>query len=281
MQLVLVSGLSGSGKSIALNVLEDAGYYCVDNLPATLLLETVDWLAEAGHERIAVSIDARSSALPALPEHIGRLRERGVDCRVLYLEANAETLLRRFSETRRRHPLSGSGLTLPEAIERERTLLAGIAPLGQRIDTSELQPRVLQNWIRDLLGIGAGTLTLVFESFSYKDGIPLDADWALDARMIANPHYDPQLRPYTGRDAPVSEFLARDASAQRWLADVRALLGRWLPEIVRENRSYVCVAIGCTGGRHRSVYLAEQLAEGFRRDWRVLVRHRGLVKESP
>jgi UPF0042 nucleotide-binding protein len=280
VQLVLVSGLSGSGKSIALNVLEDAGYYCVDNLPATLLLETVDWLSESGHERVAVSIDARSGALPVLPEHIARLSERGVDCRVLYLEANSETLLRRFSETRRRHPLAGATLTLPEAIERERALLGGIAPLGQRIDTSELQPRVLQNWIRDLLGIGAGTLTLVFESFSYKDGIPLDADWVLDARMIANPHYDPQLRPYTGRDEPVIDFLKRDASAQRWLADVRQLLERWLPEIVRENRSYVCVAIGCTGGRHRSVYLAEQLAEAFRDRWRVLLRHRRLIKEA-
>jgi UPF0042 nucleotide-binding protein len=281
MQLVLVSGLSGSGKSIALNVLEDAGYYCVDNLPATLLLETVDWLSESGQERVAVSIDARSGALPALPEHLARLAERGVDCRVLYLEANAETLLRRFSETRRRHPLAGTGLTLPEAIERERSLLARVAPLGQRIDTSELQPRALQNWIRDLLAIGAGSLTLVFESFSYRDGLPLDADWVLDARMIANPHYDPQLRPYTGRDAPVAEFLGRDASAQRWLADVRQLLERWLPEIVRENRSTVCVAIGCTGGRHRSVYLAEQLASAFRGSWRVLVRHRHLIKEAP
>ncbi|HEX4927118.1 MAG TPA: RNase adapter RapZ [Burkholderiales bacterium] len=281
MQLVLVSGLSGSGKSIALNVLEDAGYYCVDNLPATLLLETVDWLAESGQERVAVSIDARSGALPALPEHLSRLAERGVDCRVLYLEANAETLLRRFSETRRRHPLAGTGLTLPEAIERERSLLARVAPLGQRIDTSDLQPRVLQNWIRDLLAIGAGTLTLVFESFSYRDGLPLDADWVLDARMIANPHYDPQLRPYTGRDAPVAEFLSHDASAQRWLADVRQLLERWLPEIVRENRSTVCVAIGCTGGRHRSVYLAEQLASAFRGGWRVLLRHRQLIKEAP
>jgi UPF0042 nucleotide-binding protein len=281
VQLVLVSGLSGSGKSIALNVLEDAGYYCVDNLPASLLLETVDFLAESGHQRAAVSIDARSAALPALPEHIERLRGRGVDCRVLYLEASAGALLRRFSETRRRHPLADLGLTLPEAIERERLLLAGIAPLGQRIDTSELQPRVLQNWIRDLLGVGAGTLTLLFESFSYRDGIPLDADWVLDCRMLANPHYDPQLRPFTGRDAPVIDYLRRDPGVQRWLEDVRLLLARWLPEIVRENRSYVSVAIGCTGGRHRSVYLAEQLAEAFRAEWRVLVRHRGLTRETP
>jgi UPF0042 nucleotide-binding protein len=135
---------------------------------------------------------------------------------------------------------------------------------------------MLQNWIRDLLGVGAGTLTLLFESFSYRDGIPLDADWVLDCRMLANPHYDPQLRPFTGRDAPVIEFLERDALVQRWLQDVQQLLRRWLPEIVRENRSHVTVAIGCTGGRHRSVYLAEELSKAFRGDWRVLVRHRGL-----
>src|SRR5947209_2321255 len=169
MQLVMVSGLSGSGKSIALHVLEDAGYYCVDNLPGTLLLEVVDFLVDAGHDRVAVSVDARSAALPALPEHIGRLRARGLECRVLYLEATAPALLRRFSETRRRHPLAGSGLTLAEAIEHERTLLAGVAALGHRIDTSELQPRVLQNWIRDLLGVGAEALTLLFESFAYRD----------------------------------------------------------------------------------------------------------------
>jgi UPF0042 nucleotide-binding protein len=278
----VVSGLSGSGKSIALKVLEDAGYYCVDNLPATLLLEVADFLAlEARHERIAVSVDARSASLPALPENIERLKARGFDCRVIYLEASTPTLLRRFSETRRRHPLSGD-MTLGEAIERERTLLAGVAPLGQRIDTSELQPRVLQNWIRDLIGLGAGALTLLFESFSYKEGVPLDADWVLDARMIANPHYDPQLRPFTGRDAPVIEYLERDALAQEWLTDVRALLARWLPEVVRENRSHVTVAIGCTGGRHRSVYLAERLAAAFRPEWKALVRHRGLSKaENP
>jgi UPF0042 nucleotide-binding protein len=280
VQLVLVSGLSGSGKSIALRVLEDGGYYCVDNLPANLLMETVDFLAEAGHDRAAVSIDARSAALPALPRRIEELRARGVDCRVLYLEANSSTLLRRFSETRRRHPLAGTGKTLAEAIERERQLLAGIAPLGSRIDTSELQPRVLQNWIRDQLGLGAGTLTLLFESFSYKDGIPLDADWVLDCRMLANPHYDPQLRPFTGRDTPVIDYLKGDPLVARWLEDVQVLLRRWLPEIVRENRSHVTVAIGCTGGRHRSVYLAEELAKAFRGEWRVLVRHRSLAQES-
>jgi UPF0042 nucleotide-binding protein len=280
MQLILVSGLSGSGKSIALNVLEDAGYYCVDNLPATLLLEVVDFLADAGHDKAAISVDARSAALPALPENIAGLRNRGVDCHVLYLEAGTPTLLRRFSETRRRHPLAGPTLSLSEAIERERNLLSSVAALGHRIDTSDLLPRVLQNWIRDLLGIGPVALTLLFESFAYRDGIPLDADWVLDARMLPNPHYDPQLRPFTGRDRQVIEYLARDAAVERWLEDVRALLARWLPEIVRENRSSVTVAIGCTGGRHRSVYLTERLAEAFRKEWNVLVRHRGLARED-
>lgn len=280
MQLILVSGLSGSGKTIALHVLEDSGYYCIDNLPAKLLVEVADMLAADRQERVALSIDARSAALSSLPEHIAGLRKRGVDCRVLYLEASIPALLRRFSETRRRHPLLGPGLTLPEAIERERALLAGVAALGQRIDTSDLQPRVLQNWIRDLLGLGAESLALLFQSFSYKDGVPLDADWVLDCRMLANPHYDPKLRPFTGRDAPVIEFLEREPAVGRWLEDVRGLLERWLPEIVRENRSSVTVAIGCTGGRHRSVYLAERLAAAFAAKGRVLVRHRHLAIED-
>ena len=280
MQLILVSGLSGSGKSIALHVLEDAGYYCVDNLPATLLLEVADFLTVAGQEKAAISVDARSAALASLPAHIEALKGRGVDCRVLYLEASTPTLLRRFSETRRKHPLLGTDLSLPEAIEHERSLLASVAALGHRVDTSDLQARVLQNWIRDLLGIGQGGLTLLFESFAYRDGIPLDADWVVDARMLPNPHYDPKLRPFTGRDAQVIEVLGRDPAVVRWLDDVRGLLVRWLPEIVRENRSSVTVAIGCTGGRHRSVYLVERLAEAFRKDWSVLVRHRGLAREG-
>jgi RNase adapter protein RapZ len=279
VQIVLVSGLSGAGKSIALDVLEDAGFYCVDNLPATLLMDVVRFLAEAGHERVALSVDARSAALAALPKSVARLKSDGADCRVLFLQAGAPTLVRRFSETRRRHPLTVEGLTLAEAIERERTLMGEIAELGHRIDTSELQPKVLRNWIRDLLGLGAGRLVLLFESFAFRDGIPLDADWVIDARMLPNPHYDPQLRPLTGRDAAVIDYLGGEAVVQHFLEDVRAFLARWLPEVVKENRSYLTVAIGCTGGRHRSVYLAEKLAAAFAADWRVLVRHRGLARE--
>ena len=279
MQLILVSGLSGAGKSIALDVLEDGGYYCVDNLPATLLLDVVGFLADAGHERVAVSVDARSAALAALPEGVARLKSGGADCRVLFLEANPQTLMRRFSETRRRHPLTVEGLTLAEAIERERTLLGGVAELGHRIDTSELQPKVLRNWIRDMLGLSGGSLTVLFESFAFRDGIPLDADWVIDVRMLPNPHYDPALRPLTGRDAAVIAFLDGQEQVQQLREDVRAFLARWLPEVVKDNRSYLTVAIGCTGGRHRSVYMAEKLAAAFAGAWRVLVRHRGLAQE--
>ncbi|MCX7960809.1 MAG: RNase adapter RapZ [Burkholderiales bacterium] len=276
MKLVLVSGLSGSGKSIALDVLEDAGFYCVDNLPAMLLAEVVRFLEGAGHDRVAVSVDARSAALAALPEHLAALRDRGVECRVLFLEATAPVLLRRFSETRRRHPLAGAGRTLAEAIESERALLAGVAALAHRMDTSGLQPRTLRNWIKDLLAVGPEALTLTFESFAFRDGIPLDADWVVDARMLPNPHYAPELRELTGRDAAVARYLEAEPTVARFFEDVRAFLARWLPEIARETRAYVTVAVGCTGGRHRSVYLVERLAAAFRSDWPVLVRHRAL-----
>jgi UPF0042 nucleotide-binding protein len=280
VELILVSGLSGSGKSIALDVLEDAGFYCVDNLPATLLPDVVRFLEEAGHGRVAVSVDARSVALASLPGRLAELKARGLQTRVLFLEASAATLLRRFSETRRSHPLAGAGpagaLTLSEAIAKERTLLAGVAELGHHIDTSGLQPKVLRNWIKDLLGPAGGALTLLIESFAFRDGIPQDADWVVDARMLPNPHYKPGLAPLTGRDARVIEFLEKQPRVREFFDDVRGFLGRWLPEVVRDNRSYITVAIGCTGGRHRSVYLAERQAHSFRANWRVLVRHRAL-----
>jgi len=281
VRLILVSGLSGSGKSIALDVLEDAGYYCVDNLPATLLLDVVRFLEEAGHDRVAVSVDARSVALASVPGRLAELKARGVETRVLFLEASAATLLRRFSETRRSHPLAGAGpakaLTLAEAIEGERTLLASVSGLGHRIDTTDLQAKVLRHWIKDLLGLGSGSLTLLVESFAFRDGIPLDADWVVDARMLPNPHYEPGLAPLTGNDAPVIAFLEGQPRVRDFLEDLRGFLGRWLPEVVRDNRSYLTVAIGCTGGRHRSVYLAERLAQSLRAEWTVLVRHRALA----
>jgi UPF0042 nucleotide-binding protein len=281
VQLVLVSGLSGSGKSIALDVLEDNGYYCVDNLPATLLLDTARFLNGGGHARIAVSVDARSVALSSLPEQLAALKEAlGAQTTVLFLEAGTEALLRRFSETRRSHPLASGDVTLTEAIERERGLLAGVSGLGHRIDTSNLQPKVLRNWIKETIGVGEGSLTVLFESFAFRDGIPLDADWVVDARMLPNPHYQPGLALLTGRDAPVIAFLEREEKVRAFFDDLNGFLGRWLPEVRRENRSYLTVAIGCTGGRHRSVYLAERLAQSFGKDARVLVRHRGLAASA-
>jgi RNase adapter protein RapZ len=271
MQLVLITGLSGSGKSVALNALEDTGYYCVDNLPVNLLPELVVSLAQTGYSRVALSMDVRSGlALDALPQQLAALRRAGTEIRILFLDAKDDTLIQRFSETRRRHPLGDGHRTLPEAIARERELLEEIAALSHHIDTSELSPHVLRNWVREFVEVGSADFTLLFQSFAYKHGIPLDTDMAFDVRCLPNPHYDPKLR-------PVIAFLDADASVQKMLSDITRFVGDWLPCFDRDSRSYLTVAIGCTGGRHRSVYLAEHLAQHFRgQHERVLVRHREL-----
>ena len=288
MQLILVTGLSGSGKSVALHVLEDAGYYCVDNLPAPLLPELVATLREAGRDKVAVAVDARTASLTDtvrkgltdLPQYLSNLTFYGVDVRVLFLDAKTETLIKRFSETRRRHPLDDGTATIPEYIERERELLAEVQPLAHHIDTSDLRPNTLRDWLKDFLKSGRSELTLVFTSFGFKHGIPLDADLVFDVRPLPNPHYDPLLRPLTGRDAPVIEFLDGTPAAQELLADIDQFVAKWLPAFARDNRHYLTVAIGCTGGQHRSVYFAERLAAGFQRRGtgaigaEILVRHR-------
>ncbi|MBL8503204.1 MAG: RNase adapter RapZ [Rhodocyclaceae bacterium] len=279
MQLVLISGLSGSGKSIALHVLEDAGHYCVDNLPATLLPQLVRQLREEGCERVAVAIDVRAGAsIAALPQQLRDLQAMGIPARFIFLEARDETLIARFSETRRGHPLSDEHTTLAEAIVRERGMLENIAGLGNRIDTSNLNPNALRAWVLDFarLAVSQG-LTLLFESFGYKHGIPLDADLVFDVRCLPNPHYDPKLRPLTGRDPEVARFLEEQGEVRKMAEDIRGFLAEWLPAFVRDNRSYLTVAVGCTGGQHRSVYLAEWLAGQFRDRARVLVRHRAIT----
>lgn len=278
MQLVIVSGLSGSGKSIALNVLEDSGFYCVDNLPAQLLSEVVDFLRDAGYTRVAVSVDVRSgSNLSYLPTYLAELRGKDVDTRLLFLDAKTDTLVKRFSETRRRHPLADEARTLPECIELEHEMLEGVGDLGHRIDTSDLNPNQLRSWVKDLLAAGDQGLTLLFQSFGFKHGIPLDADFVFDVRCLPNPHYDPRLRPYTGKDADVIAFLEADERVVGMLEDIEGFVETWLPCFLRDNRSYLTVAIGCTGGRHRSVYFAEKLAAHFRATRAVLVRHRELA----
>lgn len=280
MQLILISGLSGSGKSIALNVLEDSGYYCVDNLPVTLLLRLIESLAGSGYERVAVAVDMRGGVgIANLPRQLRELAEEKIDLRFVFLDARDEVLIRRFSETRRRHPLATSDITLAEAIERERRILGEFASLGHRIDTSYLRPNALRSFIKEFVGLPADTgLILLFESFGYKNGLPLDADLVFDVRCLPNPYYDPALRPLTGLDAEVVGFFEGEDEVRRMLGAIGGFIDDWLPAYIRDNRSYLTVAIGCTGGQHRSVYFAERLAERFRDRLRVLVRHRSLAQ---
>ena len=282
MQLVIVTGLSGSGKSIALKALEDSGYYCIDNLPATLLPQISQHLDANGsdgngHQRVAISIDTRTAALETLPENIRQLKAKGIDVKVLFLESNVETLVKRFSETRRRHPLSNETTTLAESIMRERELLAQLAELGHRMDTSDLRTNTLRNWVKDFVALENDVLTLLFVSFGFKHGIPQDADLVFDIRCLPNPHYDPELRPLTGRDEAVKTFLGGDETVCKMYEDIRQFVERWLPYYVRDNRSYLTVAVGCTGGQHRSVYFAENLGQYFlNQKQKVLIRHREL-----
>lgn len=277
MHLIVISGLSGSGKSIALTVLEDNGYYCVDNLPANLLAEVTIYLKESGHERVAVSIDARSrETLHLLPQRLDDLRQQKMDVQLLFLETKTDTLVKRFSETRRRHPLSDNRSTLPESIETEREILRGIHDLANRIDTSDLSASSLRAWIIDFIGLDHGRLTLLFQSFGFKHGVPLDSDMVFDIRCLPNPHYEPLLKPLTGKDGSVVKYLDADPNVNRMFEDIRRFVDDWLPCFIRDNRNYLTVAIGCTGGRHRSVYFAERLARHFVKNNQVLVRHREL-----
>jgi RNase adapter protein RapZ len=281
MQLVLISGLSGSGKSIALNVLEDAGYFCVDNLPAPLLGDLLVQLRIEGYDRVAVAADMRGgTSITALPEQLRQLESSGVVLRFIFLDARDDVLIQRFSETRRRHPMADGEVTLGEALAGERAALEMLKMLGHRIDTSNLRPNALRAVVKDFIALEADgrELTLLFESFGFKHGLPLDADLVFDVRCLPNPHYDPVLRPLTGRDAEVIAFLEGQPEVRKMFDDIRRYLDDWLPAYIRDNRSYLTVALGCTGGQHRSVWFAENLAAYFRDKARVLVRHRTLAE---
>ncbi len=278
MHIVIISGLSGSGKSIALNMLEDASYYCVDNLPSPLLQSLVDHLAQQGYDKVAVAIDSRGGdSIATLPQQLAQLRSKAYDLHFLFLDAKSETLLKRYSETRRRHPLASASHTLAEAIDEERRRLASLSGLGHHIDTSELKPNALREWIRQFITLEARpALTLLFESFGFKHGVPLDAELVFDVRCLPNPHYEAALRPLNGRDAPVIAFLEAEPEVLRMRDDIARFVETWLPCYIRDNRNYLTVGIGCTGGQHRSVYFAEWLANHFHDKARVLVRHREL-----
>lgn len=286
MRILLITGISGSGKSVALHVLEDAGYFCVDNLPPALLCSLVATRLIEGDDTLAVATDARSAdSLASLGADIQKLKGQGHDVKVFFLTATTESLITRFSETRRSHPLSHrllpdrnptDRLTLTECIHKEREMLGVIEGLGHVIDTSNLSANQLRAWIRDLIDSAQANLTVLFESFAFKFGVPLDADLVFDVRMLPNPHYDLRLRPLTGLDAPVSAFLADLPEVNELLGDIRHFLEKWLPSFKRDNRSYLTVAIGCTGGQHRSVYIVEQLAQYFSAHEQIVTRHRQL-----
>ena len=279
MDLILISGLSGSGKSVALHLLEDAGYYCVDNLPAPLLQMLVKELSDNGYGKVAVAVDVRGgNSLEHLPRQIDALIGWGVSPRSIFLDAKDETLLKRFSETRRRHPLATGGRSLEEAIREERKRLGGIAEISHRIDTSDLKANALRQWVRQYIDGEPGRgLILMFESFGFKHGIPLDADLVFDVRCLPNPYYDLSLRPQSGLDQPVIDFLEAQDEVRHMRDDIQRFIATWLPAYIRDNRNYLTVAIGCTGGQHRSVYFADWLGREFRDRARVLIRHRTLA----
>ncbi len=291
ISLVVVTGMSGSGKSVALAVLEDEGYYCVDNLPVALIGPLVKSQHACGTRRMALAADVRAGTdLAHLEKALSELRAEGIGLTVLFLNARSDILLQRYSETRRRHPLSlltetnrddtGESMTLMECIEHEREILAPLQHLGIPVDTSDLRSSALRTWLRAFLKLDTSSLVLLFQSFAFKAGIPLDADLVFDLRCLPNPHYVNELKALTGKDPAVVSYLAGHDQVGAMVKDIGDYLEKWLPCYVQEQRSYLTVALGCTGGQHRSVYGAEQLAERFAENWPVMVRHRSLIQRG-
>ncbi len=282
-EVLLITGISGSGKSVALHALEDAGFFCVDNLPPELLRDLIRLEHGRRTQRVAVEVDVRNAAaLPQLLPLMDDLQREGVFIRSLFLDASTDALQRRFSETRRPHPLStgaagsDAARVLSDAIQLERELLAALREVSTVIDTSQLRPAQLRRWVRDLVGVCGSALTLVFQSFAFKHGVPLDADFVFDVRVLPNPHYVRELRALTGRDAAVATYLEAQPDVMDMLDQIEAFLRRWLGAFEEDQRSYLTVAIGCTGGQHRSVYLSEALARRFAAHGATLLRHREL-----
>ena len=293
-EVVLVTGISGSGKSVALHALEDAGFFCVDNLPPELLRQFLQLEHSRSARRVAIAVDVRSAgSLPHLLPLLNQLRGEGVVIRSVFLDAGTEALVRRFSESRRPHPLSQLTTStspnrrkedraaeghraLYDAIELERELLAELREISTVVDTSQLRPAQLRLWIRDLVQAGSLALTLVFESFAFKHGVPLDADFVFDVRILPNPYYIRELRAQTGRDAEVIHYLEQQPEVGEMMSQIETFIARWLPAFENDQRSYLTVAIGCTGGQHRSVYLTETLARRFSSRSVSLIRHREL-----
>ncbi|MCP1659677.1 RNase adapter RapZ [Neisseria perflava] len=275
MKIVIISGLSGSGKSVALRQLEDLGYYSIDNLPLELLPELVAYHQSRREDKLAVSVDIRSGIdVNQVPEQIRRLREAGNQVEVLFVEAEEDVLMRRFSETRRSHPLAGQNMTLLESLHKEREWLSPLRELAYCIDTSKMNAQQLRYAVQQWLEIDRQGLLVVLVSFGFKYGVPNNADFMFDVRSLPNPYYDPELRPFNGMDKPIQDYLDRQLWAQEMVDDIDNFLKRWLPRMQQESRSYVTIAIGCTGGQHRSVYTVERLAQRLQGKYELLVRHR-------
>lgn len=284
MRLIIVSGLSGSGKSVALHLLEDVGFYCMDNVPAALLGSVISQIvatADPFYENLAVGVDARSRAdeLESLPALIEQFRHRGIRCEIVFLHADEDSLLKRYAESRRPHPLSAEGMSLREAIAREKELLGPVIACAELIiDTSHTSIYQLRDAVRGRVGLRSEPgLSILIESFGYKHGIPLDADFVFDLRCLPNPYWEMSLRPLTGRDSHVIEYLDRHENVQRMFQDIAGFLGHWIPKYIDFNRNYLTVALGCTGGQHRSVYMADKIAAELSKKYpQVLIRHNEL-----
>lgn len=284
MRLIIVSGLSGSGKSVALHLLEDVGFYCIDNLPAALLDSVISQIARSGdsfYEKLAVGVDARSRAsdLQSLPELVRRFRSLGMQCEVIFLHAAEDSLLKRYAESRRPHPLSARGMSLREAITQERELLSPVMAVADLvIDTSQTSIYQLRDAVRGRVGLRSGpSLSILIQSFGFKHGLPLDADFVFDLRCLPNPYWEIALRPLTGRDPQVIAYLEAQEPVQEMYRDILGFLRHWIPRYADYNRNYLTVGLGCTGGQHRSVYMADRLASELAQEHcQVLIRHNEL-----
>jgi UPF0042 nucleotide-binding protein len=276
-QIVLISGLSGSGKSVALRALEDSGFFCMDNCPLPFVPAIVEGLLKRGEASVALTLDARSGeGIKQLPDTLRALAQQNFKTRLLFLDASDQELIRRFSETRRPHPLSDGIRSVRECIALERELLEDAAEQADRIDTTNLAPNALRDRVRHFVELDSARMTLFFESFGFKHGIPLDADFVFDVRCIPNPFYDPELRPLTGQDPAIGAFLKDLPQTIRMEQDILRFLQGWIPDFIRDNRLTLTIGIGCTGGQHRSVYLAQRLADKLKDQYPVRVIHREL-----
>lgn len=285
-RVIIVTGLSGSGKSIAIRQLEDSGYYCLDNLPGNFLVPVVQSLSDSGQKFIAVAVDARSQlTIHSADDAVDTLRQAGFDVQTLFLSASTPELVHRFSETRRRHPLTAPGsscdnMTLAEAIKRERALLEPAVERAHVIDTTGLLPNTLRDWVKQFAQTKEAGMMLAFESFAFKTGVPVVADLVFDVRNLPNPYYDKTIRPFTGLDKPIQEFFEARPIVDEMITDIEKFISKWIPSYQSQNRHYLTIAIGCTGGQHRSVYVAETLARRFSERTVTVVRHRQLSSKK-